>query len=89
MEDGSQHVLGKDWGRGRCLGVGIGPADDLTHGQPTPGEGQRTQPGPVITACVLVDLGGTAKFARDDQQDLVAQATALDIVEEGSFPPVG
>ena len=82
MANRGHQVLWPNW---LCFGyVRLGRTfpNDLAHFQPTPGEGQRAQGGPMVAAGVAVDRGCAAEFAGNDQQYLVAQAALVYVFDK-------
>ena len=83
VEDGRHQVLRRDRRRARRFGLRRTFADGLAHSQTAAGKRERRERRPVIAAGAGIDPRRAAKFAGNDQEDVVLQAARLNVLNKG------
>ncbi len=86
--DGGQDVLVVDRPAGGRAAQLVGRADHLADLHAAAEEQGRVDPGPVVAAGVLVDLGRAAELAPDDHGDVAVEAAVVDVLDQGRDPLV-
>src|SRR3982750_2889596 len=80
---GGQGVLIVYWPAGGRAAQLIGRADDLADVHATAEEERRVDPGPVVAAGGLVDLGGAAELTPDNYGHVAVQPADVDVLDQG------
>ncbi len=86
--NGGQDVLIGDRPAGGRAAELVGRADDLANLHAAAEQEGRVDPGPVVAAAVLVDLGRAAEFAPDDHGDVAVEPAEVDVLDQRRDAPV-